>query len=177
MAHESFENPQIAALMNELFVNIKVDREERPDLDAIYQHALASDGRAGRLAADDVSDPGGRAVLGRHLFPAGAALGPARLSAGPGVDRAPPIAQDATRSRRMSRRCARRCSSSASPRARRRRIGIRPNCSTASPSGCCARSIRSTAASARRRNSRNAGSSNCCGAPGSAPGRRPTAMP
>ena len=37
MAHESFENPEIAALMNELFVNIKVDREERPDLDAIYQ--------------------------------------------------------------------------------------------------------------------------------------------
>ena len=36
MAHESFENPEIAALMNELFVNIKVDREERPDLDAIY---------------------------------------------------------------------------------------------------------------------------------------------
>ncbi|MET1029079.1 MAG: DUF255 domain-containing protein, partial [Dongiaceae bacterium] len=41
MAHESFEDPAIAALMNELFVNIKVDREERPDLDAIYQQALA----------------------------------------------------------------------------------------------------------------------------------------
>jgi|HigsolmetaAR202D_1030399.scaffolds.fasta_scaffold00168_30 uncharacterized protein YyaL (SSP411 family) len=39
MAHESFEDPQIAALMNELFVNIKVDREERPDLDRIYQLA------------------------------------------------------------------------------------------------------------------------------------------
>jgi uncharacterized protein YyaL (SSP411 family) len=36
MAHESFENPQIAALMNEAFVNIKVDREERPDIDALY---------------------------------------------------------------------------------------------------------------------------------------------
>src|SRR5256885_12305039 len=41
MAHESFEDPAIAALMNEHFVSIKVDREERPDLDAIYQHALA----------------------------------------------------------------------------------------------------------------------------------------
>ena len=41
MAHESFENPEIAERMNELFVNIKVDREERPDLDQIYQHALA----------------------------------------------------------------------------------------------------------------------------------------
>ena len=39
MAHESFEDPGIAALMNRLFVNIKVDREERPDLDKIYQLA------------------------------------------------------------------------------------------------------------------------------------------
>ncbi len=39
MAHESFEDPQTARLMNELFVNIKVDREERPDLDRIYQAA------------------------------------------------------------------------------------------------------------------------------------------
>jgi hypothetical protein len=41
MAHESFEDPEIAALMNENFVNIKVDREERPDLDQIYQAAHA----------------------------------------------------------------------------------------------------------------------------------------
>jgi uncharacterized protein YyaL (SSP411 family) len=39
MAHESFEDPATAALMNELFVNVKVDREERPDLDRIYQLA------------------------------------------------------------------------------------------------------------------------------------------
>ena len=39
MAHESFENETIAALMNERFVNIKVDREERPDLDRLYQLA------------------------------------------------------------------------------------------------------------------------------------------
>jgi uncharacterized protein YyaL (SSP411 family) len=39
MAHESFEDPDTAALMNRLFVNIKVDREERPDLDKIYQLA------------------------------------------------------------------------------------------------------------------------------------------
>jgi uncharacterized protein YyaL (SSP411 family) len=39
MAHESFEDPATAALMNELFVNVKVDREERPDLDKIYQVA------------------------------------------------------------------------------------------------------------------------------------------
>jgi uncharacterized protein YyaL (SSP411 family) len=39
MAHESFEDPETAALMNALFVNIKVDREERPDLDKVYQTA------------------------------------------------------------------------------------------------------------------------------------------
>ncbi len=40
MAHESFEDPTTAAVMNQHFVNIKVDREERPDLDKIYQSAL-----------------------------------------------------------------------------------------------------------------------------------------
>ncbi|MEO5875838.1 MAG: thioredoxin domain-containing protein, partial [Streptosporangiaceae bacterium] len=39
MAHESFEHQETAALMNELFVNIKVDREERPDVDAVYMEA------------------------------------------------------------------------------------------------------------------------------------------
>jgi uncharacterized protein YyaL (SSP411 family) len=39
MAHESFEDDATAALMNELFVNVKVDREERPDIDKIYQTA------------------------------------------------------------------------------------------------------------------------------------------
>jgi uncharacterized protein YyaL (SSP411 family) len=47
MAHESFEDPETAALMNNLFVNIKLDREERPDLDAIYQSALALLGEQG----------------------------------------------------------------------------------------------------------------------------------
>jgi uncharacterized protein YyaL (SSP411 family) len=36
MAHESFEDPSTAEIMNKLFVNIKVDREERPDIDKIY---------------------------------------------------------------------------------------------------------------------------------------------
>ena len=40
MAHESFESEEIARLMNELFVNVKVDREERPDLDQIYMNAV-----------------------------------------------------------------------------------------------------------------------------------------
>ena len=41
MAHESFEDGDTAALMNDLFINIKVDREERPEIDAIYQSALS----------------------------------------------------------------------------------------------------------------------------------------
>ena len=40
MAHESFEDEAIAAQMNDLYINVKVDREERPDIDTIYQHAL-----------------------------------------------------------------------------------------------------------------------------------------
>jgi len=42
MAHESFEDPVIAALLNESFICIKVDREERPDLDAIYMSAVVA---------------------------------------------------------------------------------------------------------------------------------------
>ncbi|MGY9056968.1 MAG: DUF255 domain-containing protein, partial [Alphaproteobacteria bacterium] len=47
MAHESFEDPATAAVMNQLFVNIKLDREERPDVDAIYQQALSLMGQSG----------------------------------------------------------------------------------------------------------------------------------
>lgn len=48
MAHESFEDPATASVMNQLFINIKVDREERPDVDAIYMDAVqALTGRGG----------------------------------------------------------------------------------------------------------------------------------
>ncbi|MCX7892061.1 MAG: thioredoxin domain-containing protein [Burkholderiales bacterium] len=49
MAHESFEDPAVARVMNELFVNVKVDREERPDVDQIYQaaHQLFNQGAGG----------------------------------------------------------------------------------------------------------------------------------
>jgi uncharacterized protein len=48
MAHESFEDEATASVMNELFVNVKVDREERPDVDAVYMEAVqASTGRGG----------------------------------------------------------------------------------------------------------------------------------
>jgi len=69
MAHESFEDPAIAALMNELFVNIKVDREERPDLDAIYQAALALLGQHGGWPLTMFLTPAGEPFWGGTYFP------------------------------------------------------------------------------------------------------------
>ena len=56
--------------MNELFVNIKVDREERPDIDAIYMRALHSLGEQGGWPLTMFLDSEARPVLGRHLLPA-----------------------------------------------------------------------------------------------------------
>jgi hypothetical protein len=69
MAHESFEDPAIAVLMNEHFVNIKVDREERPDLDAIYQHALALLGEQGGWPLTMFLTPDGEPFWGGTYFP------------------------------------------------------------------------------------------------------------
>lgn len=69
MAHESFENPEIAALMNELFINIKVDREERPDLDAIYQASLAMMGEQGGWPLTMFLTPDGSPFWGGTYFP------------------------------------------------------------------------------------------------------------
>jgi uncharacterized protein YyaL (SSP411 family) len=69
MAHESFENPTIAALMNDLYINIKVDREERPDLDAIYQHALALLGEHGGWPLTMFLSPDGEPFWGGTYFP------------------------------------------------------------------------------------------------------------
>ncbi len=69
MAHESFENPSIAALMNEHFVNIKVDREERPDLDHLYQQALAVLGEQGGWPLTMFLTPEGEAFWGGTYFP------------------------------------------------------------------------------------------------------------
>jgi uncharacterized protein YyaL (SSP411 family) len=69
MAHESFENPAIAARMNELFVTIKVDREERPDLDQVYQHALALMGEQGGWPLTMFLTPKGEPFWGGTYFP------------------------------------------------------------------------------------------------------------
>ncbi|HEX3862167.1 MAG TPA: thioredoxin domain-containing protein [Stellaceae bacterium] len=69
MAHESFENADIARLMNEHFVNIKVDREERPDLDAIYQNALSLMGEQGGWPLTMFLTPEGEPFWGGTYFP------------------------------------------------------------------------------------------------------------
>ena len=69
MAHESFESDDIAALMNELFVSIKVDREERPDLDAMYQGALAVMGQQGGWPLTMFCRPTGEPFWGGTYFP------------------------------------------------------------------------------------------------------------
>ncbi|MBO6782234.1 MAG: thioredoxin domain-containing protein [Alphaproteobacteria bacterium] len=75
MAHESFEDPATAAVMNRLFVNIKVDREERPDLDAIYQSALALMGEAGGWPLTMFCTPDGKPFWGGTYFPPRAGYG------------------------------------------------------------------------------------------------------
>jgi hypothetical protein len=69
MAHESFEDPAIAEQMNARFINIKVDREERPDLDAIYQQALALLGQQGGWPLTMFLRPDGRPFWGGTYFP------------------------------------------------------------------------------------------------------------
>jgi uncharacterized protein YyaL (SSP411 family) len=69
MAHESFEDPDIAAVMNDRFVNVKVDREERPDVDAIYMDAVqALTGRGGWPMTVFLM-PNGRPFYGGTYFP------------------------------------------------------------------------------------------------------------
>ncbi|MFQ5773823.1 MAG: thioredoxin domain-containing protein [Kiloniellaceae bacterium] len=69
MAHESFETEAIATRMNELFVNVKVDREERPDVDSIYQQALALLGEQGGWPLTMFLTPDGEPFWGGTYFP------------------------------------------------------------------------------------------------------------
>jgi hypothetical protein len=70
MAHESFEDPEVAAEMNRHFINIKVDREERPDLDQIYQtaHAMLTQ-RSGGWPLTLFLMPDGTPFFGGTYFP------------------------------------------------------------------------------------------------------------
>ena len=69
MAHESFEDEATARVMNELFVNIKVDREERPDIDQIYMNALHLLGEQGGWPLTMFLTPAAEPVWGGTYFP------------------------------------------------------------------------------------------------------------
>jgi uncharacterized protein YyaL (SSP411 family) len=69
MERESFENPEVAALMNEHFVNIKVDREERPDVDGIYMDAVQAISGSGGWPLNVFLTPDGRPFYGGTYFP------------------------------------------------------------------------------------------------------------
>ena len=69
MAHESFEDPDVAAEMNKRFINIKVDREERPDVDSIYQTALQLLGEHGGWPLTMFLTPDGAPFWGGTYFP------------------------------------------------------------------------------------------------------------
>ncbi len=69
MEHESFEDPETAAVMNEHFVNIKVDREERPDLDNIYMNAVVAMTGQGGWPMSVFLTPEGKPFYGGTYFP------------------------------------------------------------------------------------------------------------
>jgi uncharacterized protein YyaL (SSP411 family) len=69
MAHESFEDPDTAALMNEGFVNIKVDREERPDVDAVYMEAVQAMTGQGGWPMTAILTPDGQPFYAGTYFP------------------------------------------------------------------------------------------------------------
>jgi uncharacterized protein YyaL (SSP411 family) len=69
MAHESFENPDVAGIMNRHFINIKIDREERPDLDAYFMTAVQAIGISGGWPLHCFLDGEGRPFYGGTYFP------------------------------------------------------------------------------------------------------------
>lgn len=75
MAHESFEDESTAALMNEHFINIKVDREERPDIDHLYMSALHAFGEQGGWPLTVFLTPDGKPFWGGTYFPPTARYG------------------------------------------------------------------------------------------------------
>ena len=96
MAHESFENQDTARVMNDFFVNVKVDREERPDLDAIYMQAVqAMTGRGGWPMTVFLTPQG-------EPFYAGTYYPPEDRQGMPGFKRVLESVSDAYRNRRES---------------------------------------------------------------------------
>jgi uncharacterized protein YyaL (SSP411 family) len=94
MAHESFENTEIASLMNQNFINIKVDREERPDIDSIYMEAVQAMTSSGGWPLTVFLTPQGKPFFGGTYFP------PEDRHGIPGLPKILRAAADAYRGRR-----------------------------------------------------------------------------
>ena len=103
MERESFENEEIAALMNRDFVSIKVDREERPDVDRIYMIFVQATTGSGGWPMSVWLTPELQAVLRRNVLPAREPLRPSRVSGRSRPDRARPGANDRDEDRRIRR--------------------------------------------------------------------------
>ena len=149
--------------MNERFVCIKVDREERPDVDAIYMDAVQAMTGHGGWPLNAFLTPRRRAVLRRHLLPARAARRDAVVAAGRRSASRTRGASSARRSRSTGRRILAAAGGARAAPARRGRP--RPGERSTPRSPCCgAATTRSTAASRRaRRSSRpRRRSSSCC---------------
>jgi len=69
MEHESFENEEVAVIMNRHFINIKVDREERPDIDQVYMNAVQLMTGRGGWPLNCIALPDGRPIWGGTYFP------------------------------------------------------------------------------------------------------------
>lgn len=69
MEHESFEDEEVAAIMNKFFINVKVDREERPDVDQVYMTAVQLMTQRGGWPLNCICLPDGRPVYGGTYFP------------------------------------------------------------------------------------------------------------
>ena len=141
-------------------MSIKVDREERPDVDRVYMTFVQAHDRLRRLADERLADAGAEAVLRRHLLSADVAVGPARVRRHPAARSRASGATSATRCVQSAehghRAAARRRDQprAASDAARRRRARSAPSRSSGR------RSTRGTAASAARRSFR--GRASCC---------------
>ncbi len=160
MERESFEDPETAALMNERFVSIKLDREERPDLDSIYMEACQAMTGQGGWPLNVFLDPGAGAVLRRHVLPARLAHGHAELALGARGGGRPPGTSAATRSARgLPHRRAPRAAGRSSGRRDGPRRG-RPRRGRGHPED--ATTTARTEASAARRSSRRPPRSSSC---------------
>src|SRR5690606_15339824 len=69
MEHESFENPEVAEIMNKYFINVKVDREERPDVDQVYMTAVQLMTQRGGWPLNCITLPNGQPIYGGTYFP------------------------------------------------------------------------------------------------------------